>query len=145
MCARMCVSTLGNLGGYPFLILDMEFLDTWKNFKGYFSLKKALCSKGEYNWKRTRQELLMIHSASPQSWPAVIFVLFWKVGTYGHSYTRTDNMCGNSDHCLLWLWSASGINKVRMVFSEMRIKPEVLALIIRFFQFYSFTIHFFTG
>ena len=47
----------------------------------------------------------MIHSASPQSRPAVIVAWFWSFGTDG----RTDTLCENSDHYRPGLWSASWI------------------------------------
>ena len=48
----------------------------------------------------------MIHSASPQSWSAVIVAWFWSFGTDG----RTDIMCENSDHYRRDRESASWIN-----------------------------------
>ena len=57
--------------------------------------------------RRTRQESSMIHSASPQSRPAVIVAWFWSFGTDGQTYT----LCENSDHYRSGLWSASWIKK----------------------------------
>ena len=56
--------------------------------------------------QQTRQESSMIHSASPQSRPAVIVAWFWSFGTY----VSTDTLCENSDHYR----SASWINKSEM-------------------------------
>ena len=46
----------------------------------------------------------MIHSASPQSRPAVIVAWFWSSGT---DEGRTDTLCENSDHYRQGVWSAS--------------------------------------
>ena len=62
----------------------------------------------------TRQESSMIHSANPQSLPAVIFVWFWSFvtdeRTEGRTDGRMDNLFENSDHYRPGLWSASWIN-----------------------------------
>ena len=52
----------------------------------------------------------MIHSASPQSRPALIVAWFWSFGTDGRTDGRTDTLCENSDHYRPGLWSASWIN-----------------------------------
>ena len=52
------------------------------------------------------QESSIIHSASPQSRPAVIFAWY---GSFG-AEARTDNLCENSDHYRPGLWSAAWIN-----------------------------------
>ena len=55
----------------------------------------------------------VIHSASPQSRPAVIVAWFWSFGTDGRTdatYRRTDTLCEHSDHFRPGLWSASWIN-----------------------------------
>ena len=44
----------------------------------------------------------MIHSASPQSRPAVIFEVL------GRTDGRTDTLCENSDHYRSGLWSPRG-------------------------------------
>ena len=48
--------------------------------------------------KETKQESLMIHSASSQSRPAVIFAWFRSFGTDELSDGQADNLCENSDH-----------------------------------------------
>ena len=53
----------------------------------------------------TRQVSSMIHSASPQSRPAVIVAWFWSFGTDG----RSDTLCENSDHYRQGHWSSSWI------------------------------------
>ena len=49
----------------------------------------------------------MIHSASPQSRPAMIVALVSSFGTYG----QTDNLCENTDHYQPELFAATWINR----------------------------------
>ena len=55
----------------------------------------------------------MIHSASPQTRPAVIFAWYWSFGTdvrtEGRTYGLTDNLCENNDYYRPGLLSASWI------------------------------------
>ena len=90
------------------------FLVTSRQVPGLILMLKSDVNSEEGDWrdwyelKKTGQESSMIHSASPQSRPAVKICLFCSI--LKNKDERTD-MCEYSDQHQPGLWSASWIKK----------------------------------